>query len=95
MQHKVADYEAYATDHAVGALVRGRVRAVAPFGVFVELAPNVEGLLEIPHFASVPDATRFPTGYPQVGTLVEATIMYFNVPTMNIRLTQRGPESAA
>ena len=95
MQHEVANYEAYATDHAVGALVRGPVRAVAPFGVFVELAPNVQGLLEIPYFASIPDATQFPSGYPPVGALVEATIKYFDVPTMNIRLTQRPSESAA
>src|SRR4051812_28141405 len=52
MQHEGANYEAYATDHAVGALVRGRVRAVAPFGVLVELAPNVQGLLEILDFAA-------------------------------------------
>jgi small subunit ribosomal protein S1 len=95
MQHEVASYEDYAADHAVGAMVRGRVRAVAPFGVFVELAPNVQGLLEIPYFASTPDATQFPTSYPQVGALIEATIKYFDVPTMNIRLTQRPSESAA
>jgi small subunit ribosomal protein S1 len=91
MQH---DYEAYAVGHPVGAPVRGRVRAVAAFGVFVELAPNVQGLLEIPDFAAgVP--VRFPDDYPQVGTSVEAIIKFFDVPTMNIRLTQRPASGAA
>jgi small subunit ribosomal protein S1 len=93
MQREVADYEAYATDHSVGALVRGRVRAVAPFGVFVELAPNVQGLLEVLDFA-VGAPKRFPEDYPQIGTSIEAAIKYFDVPTMNIRLTQRPSESA-
>src|SRR4051812_8041669 len=94
MRHEVASYEAYATDHAVGAVVRGRVRAVAPFGVFVELAPNVHGLLEIPDFAGGAPK-RFPQDYPQVGSSIEAAIKYFDVSTMNIRLTQRPGGDAA
>src|SRR5438309_1514977 len=89
MQHEVANYEAYATNHAIGAKVHGRVRAVANFGVFVELAPDIQGLLEIPDFApSVPKTLQ---DYLQVGTPIEAVIKYFDVPTMNIRLTQRKP----
>ncbi len=93
MQHDVTNYEAYAVDHAVGTCVQGRVRAVAPFGVFVELAPHVQALLEVPYFSG-PKAERFPEDYPAVGTLVSATILWFDVPGMNIRLTQR-PGTAA
>ena len=37
-------WETFFRDHAVGDIVRGRVCRVAAFGVFVELAPGVEGL---------------------------------------------------
>jgi ribosomal protein S1 len=90
MQYDVANYEAFATDHAVGSPVRGRVRAVAQFGVFVELAPNVQGLMEIWDFPAGPPK-RFPQDFPQVGTLIQVRIKYFDIPTMNIRLTQRSP----
>jgi ribosomal protein S1 len=92
MQHEVAKYEAYAVDHPVCAPVRGRVRAVAAFGVFVELAPNVQGLLKPLTSLRVP--VRFPDDYPQIGTSMEAIIKFFDVPMMNIRLTQR-PAAAA
>ena len=88
MQHELANYEAFATDHPIGARVRGRVRGVAQFGVFVELAPGVDGLLEILYFATGAPK-KYPEDYPQVGTLIEATIMYFDVSRMNVRLAQR------
>jgi small subunit ribosomal protein S1 len=37
-------WELFFRDHAVGDVVRGKVCRVAAFGVFVELAPGVEGL---------------------------------------------------
>ena len=94
MQHEVANYEAFATDHAVGSPVRGRVRAVRHFGVLVELAPNVQGLMEIWDFSQGPP-TKFPQDFPQVGTEIQATIKYFDIPGMNIRLTQRSARNPA
>jgi small subunit ribosomal protein S1 len=92
MQHEPANYEAYAVDHRVGTSVQGRVRAVAAFGVFIELAPNVQGLLEVPYFSARPE--RFPEDYPAVGTVVQATILWFDVHGMNIRLTQQSGSAA-
>jgi ribosomal protein S1 len=57
--------QAYFARHAVGSLVRGRVVDVQPFGVFVELADGVHGLVHESEY----------TDRPEVGTTVEAQIL--------------------
>jgi ribosomal protein S1 len=57
--------EAYFARHAVGSIVRGRVVHVKPFGVFVELADSVHGLVHESEWAD----------RPEVGAMVEAQIL--------------------
>ncbi|MDK2972957.1 MAG: small subunit ribosomal protein [Candidatus Sumerlaeota bacterium] len=40
-------YDAFMKDHPVGSVVTGKVTRFAPFGAFVEVAPNLEGLIHI------------------------------------------------
>ncbi len=42
-------FDAYMKKHKVGSTVKGKVTRFAPFGAFVELAPNLEGLIHISH----------------------------------------------
>jgi small subunit ribosomal protein S1 len=49
-------WETFFRDHWVGDIVRGRVSRAVPFGVFVELAPGVEGLCH--RSEAGPDSTR-------------------------------------
>lgn len=40
-------FDAYVKEHPQGSVVTGKIKNVASFGAFVELAPNVEGLIHI------------------------------------------------
>jgi small subunit ribosomal protein S1 len=58
-------WESFFRTHEVGDMVRGRVCRMAPFGVFVELAPGVEALChksEIPPMPDRSDETALPMG---------------------------------
>jgi small subunit ribosomal protein S1 len=44
-------FELFLNQHPVGSVVTGKVRSIAKFGVFVELAPKVDGLLHISEWA--------------------------------------------
>jgi len=88
-------YERYAAEHPVGTVVRGKVVVVRPFGVFVQLAPDVDALLEVCDFAGF-DGKRYPedyADYPQSGAEIEATIILLD--GENIRLSQRPAGGAA
>ena len=47
-------WELFARDHSPGQIVQGRVTRAADFGLFVELAEGVEGLIHISELADVP-----------------------------------------
>jgi small subunit ribosomal protein S1 len=61
-------WESFFRAHEVGDLVRGRVCRSAAFGVFVELAPGVEGLChkseipQMPDRAPQPESALLPVG---------------------------------
>jgi ribosomal protein S1 len=77
-----------------GLLVKGRVTAVAPFGVFVDIGldPRIPVLLEIIHFEVIEEQPghriRFPEDYPEVEDEIEACILAYSVKPHDIRLTQ-------
>jgi ribosomal protein S1 len=48
-------FQDFAAVTAVGQELRGRVTKLVPFGVFVEVADGVEGLVPVPDFAQVGD----------------------------------------
>ena len=50
-------WESFFRTHEIGDLVRGRVCRMAPFGVFVELAPGVEGLCHKSEIPPMPEQT--------------------------------------
>jgi small subunit ribosomal protein S1 len=50
-------WESFFRTHEIGDLVRGRVCRTAPFGVFVELAPGVEGLCHKSEIPPMPEQT--------------------------------------
>jgi small subunit ribosomal protein S1 len=61
------EWEEYANTHGVGDVVTGSVTNITDFGVFVELAPGVEGLChisEIDRDQGLPLAEMFSTGQP-------------------------------
>jgi small subunit ribosomal protein S1 len=47
-------FQAFADGIAVGRTLRGRVTELVPFGVFVQVADGVEGLVHLREFASTP-----------------------------------------
>jgi small subunit ribosomal protein S1 len=51
-------WEEFFRSHEVGDLVRGRVCRAAPFGVFVELAPGVEGLCHRSEIPPMPERAQ-------------------------------------
>ena len=54
-------WETFFRDHQVGDIVRGRITRMASFGVFVELAPGLEGLC---HNSELPPAGDHPSDKP-------------------------------
>jgi small subunit ribosomal protein S1 len=51
-------WESFFQSHEVGDLVRGRVCRAVPFGVFVEVAPGVEGLCHKSEIPAMPERGR-------------------------------------
>ena len=51
-------WETFFQNHQPGDIVRGKVTRAASFGVFVELAPGVEGLCHNSEIVSLPDRSR-------------------------------------
>ncbi len=51
-------WETFFRTHQVGDVVRGRVSRAAPFGVFVELAPDIEGLCHASEISTRADTRR-------------------------------------
>ena len=60
-------WESFFQNHEVGAVVRGKVCRSAPFGVFVELAPGVEGLCHKSEIPSVPGQNEAGEGTLPIG----------------------------
>ncbi len=79
-----------------GSQVKGRVRSVHPFGVFVDIGldARIPVLLELIHFRLRADDPEyriaFPEDYPRVGDEVEARILAYSLSPRDIRLTQLG-----
>ena len=72
--------------HPEGTNVTARVTKVASFGVFCELAKDVEGLLPVTELAVVPRPTTFPEDYPSIGDELYVSIAYINRDGRKIRL---------
>ncbi|SEN24293.1 30S ribosomal protein S1 [Paenibacillus sp. OV219] len=80
----------------IGDIVTGTVRRIVSFGVFVEIAPGVEGLVHISQLAHRHVAT--PNEVVQEGQEVKAKILDFNPAekrvSLSIKETEEAPEQA-
>lgn len=80
----------------IGDIVTGTVRRIVSFGVFVEIAPGVEGLVHISQLAHRHVAT--PNEVVKEGQEVQAKILDFNPAekrvSLSIKETEEAPEQA-
>jgi len=81
-----------ATTFKVDQLCSGRVSRVAPFGVFVELAPGVEGLIPLSETGLARDADVKKSFLP--GANVDVAILAVDATARRIRLSSRAVASA-
>ena len=76
-----------ATTYEVGQVVSGRVSRVAQFGVFVELAPGVEGLIPLSESGLAQDADARRTF--AAGAQIDVVILEADAAARRIRLSSR------
>jgi small subunit ribosomal protein S1 len=81
-----------ATTYQVGQVVSGRVSRVAQFGVFVELAPGIDGLIPITETGLAQDADLKRTFSP--GMPIDVVILEIDATARRIRLSSRAVASA-
>jgi small subunit ribosomal protein S1 len=81
-------WESFFRTHQVGDVVRGRVCRAANFGVFVELAPGVEGLC---HRSEIPGASERRHDEPPltIGEEMDFKVVRLNEPEKKIGLSVR------
>jgi small subunit ribosomal protein S1 len=80
-------FERFLDAHRVGSDVSGTVTRLSPFGAFVELAPEVEGLIHISQLDS--ERIEKPEDAVQVGQTVEAKILKIERKTQKISLSRK------
>jgi len=80
-------FERFVQDHPVGSDVQGKVTRLTSFGAFVQLAPDVEGLIHISQL----DERRVENADEAVrgGQTVEVKILKVDVKTQKIALSRR------
>lgn len=83
-----SDWERVKAAVPLGSEVSGRVVAVQPFGVFVDLGLGFVGLLEVPEFGG-PIRPRSLEEYPPVGVSVTARVLQHADRNQQLLLTQR------
>jgi len=81
-----------ATTYGVGQVVSGRISRVAQFGVFVELAPGIEGLLPLSETGLGQDADVKRTF--SSGTQIDVVILQVDAAARRIRLSSRAVATA-
>jgi small subunit ribosomal protein S1 len=80
-------FERFTSENPVGSYVRGKVTNVAPFGAFVQLAPEVEGLV---HISQLDDQrVENPGEVVKAGDTVEAKIIKIDRRNQRIGLSRR------
>jgi small subunit ribosomal protein S1 len=67
-------WEALAQRHPVGAMIKGKVKSITDFGVFVEIEPGIDGLVHISDL-SWTKKVRHPSEIYKKGDEVEAVVL--------------------
>src|SRR5262249_57896964 len=81
-----------AATYQVGQMVSGRVSRVAQFGVFVELAPGIEGLIPASETGLAQDTDLKRVFTP--GTPIDVVILEIDAASRRMRLSSRAVASA-
>ncbi|MBM3334845.1 30S ribosomal protein S1 [Candidatus Sumerlaeota bacterium] len=80
-------FEKFVEAHRVGSVVEGRTMSVTPYGVFVQLAPEVEGLI---HISQLDDQHVEKAGdVAKVGQKIEAKIIKIDKQNEKISLSRK------
>ncbi|MCX8036502.1 MAG: 30S ribosomal protein S1 [Candidatus Sumerlaeia bacterium] len=80
-------FERFVESHRVGSVVQGQVTSVTPYGVFVQLAPEVEGLIHISQLDT--ERVEKPEDVVKVGDTVEAKVIKIDSREQKISLSRR------
>jgi small subunit ribosomal protein S1 len=83
-----------AQTYEVGQVLQGRVARVAEFGVFVELAPGIEGLVHASTFASTGGRAEWSRKAVAVGAVLEVMVTEIDPEARRIGLSVRAVEDA-
>lgn len=67
-------WEGLETRHAPGSLVKGKVKSIAPFGIFVQIEPAVEGLIHVSEL-SWTERIKDPKKIMKAGQEVEVRVL--------------------
>jgi len=80
-------FERFLEGHRVGSVVHGEVTSLTPYGAFVQLAPEIEGMIHISQL----DAERLekPEDAVKVGETVEAKILRIDHENQKIALSRK------
>ncbi|MCX4733767.1 S1 RNA-binding domain-containing protein [Streptomyces sp. NBC_01363] len=80
-------FQAFADSIAVGQMLQGQITKLVPFGVFVQVADGIEGLVHLQELTSTPAAT--PQDVVEAGD--EVTVLVMDVDRERRRLTSQHP----
>lgn len=83
-------YEAYLADHRIGDTVKGKVVSKLPFGVLIELAHDVKGLLHKNEYSWNPKANM--DAYIKIGDEMEVVILSKDLKKEKIALSKKAIE---
>jgi len=78
-------WEELAEKHPVGSMVKGKVKSITDFGVFVEIEPGIDGLVHISDL-SWTKKVRHPSEVYKKGDEVEATVLGIDVENERVSL---------
>lgn len=78
----------FAREHQVGDIIPGRVKTLAEFGAFVNIAPNVDGLVRISQISY--QHVEFPGDVLTEGDPVNVKILELDVPNHRAALSMKG-----
>jgi len=80
-------WEVFAREHQPGEIVHGKVTRAAEFGLFVELAEGIEGLMHVSELAEAP--SKHALASYQAGQEISAKILSIDLPNKKIALSAK------
>src|ERR1700719_4177407 len=84
-QTEANPWQTLAEQHAIGSLVKGKVKSITDFGVFVEIEPGIDGLVHISDL-SWTKKIRHPSEVVKKGDELEATVLGIDVENERVSL---------